>query len=236
MTAVRAITFDFWCTLFRDHDGEARKQVRLAAFSKATGVPEDTVDKALRHVWREFTRHHIEEQRTLGPEDAIRLTAQLLGITVPAEAAPELARVFGAAIVQHSPVPIEGALDAVRAAAGRFPAAVISDTGVSPGTSLRQLLDRHAFTNLFKALVFSDEVGVAKPCAPMFETAARVLGVSPAELLHIGDIEQTDIAGAKAVGAKACLFLGAGGREPHATQADYTLMAWEDFPTVLASL
>jgi len=55
----------------------------------------------------------------------------------------------------------------------------------------------------FGCTVFSDEVGYNKPHRIMFETALKVLGGKPSKGLHIGDLLQTDIAGAKAVGMKA---------------------------------
>ena len=44
---VRAVTFDFWCTLFRDANGEARQQIRIDAFADATGVAKDEAAEAL---------------------------------------------------------------------------------------------------------------------------------------------------------------------------------------------
>lgn len=227
--AVRAITFDFWCTLFRDAEKEERQQVRIDALHELTRAPHEAIDEALRSVWQEFSRHHIEEQRTLLPEDAVRLAALELGVTLMEEDAARLADVFATAILKHSAAPIEGALNAVRKAAERVPIGLISDTGVSPGKSLKVLMDRYGFTPYFSALIFSDEVGVSKPRPQMFEAAARALGVQPPELLHIGDLELTDIAGARALGAKAALFTGENGTYSENTAADYVFSRWDDF-------
>lgn len=234
--AVRAVTFDFWCTLFRDANSEPRQKVRIQAFAEASGVPEDKVEAALRHVWGEFTRCHHEEQRTLGPDDAVRMTAEQLGIELAPEVADRLAVAFATAILRYPPEPIEGALDAVQAASFRWPVGLISDSGVSPGTALRVLLDRHGFTSWFDAMTFSDEVGVSKPQARMFETAAARLGVAPHEILHIGDLEHTDIAGIRGVGGKAALFRGDNGHTRRETNADYTLQTWEDFLDLMPDL
>jgi FMN phosphatase YigB (HAD superfamily) len=63
----------------------------------------------------------------------------------------------------------------------------------------------------------------------MFEAAARALGVKPRELLHIGDLEPTDIAGAHTMGAKAALFTGENIKYVETTVADYVFARWEDF-------
>ena len=41
--AVRAITFDFWCTLFRDANSAPRQQTRVDAFASATAQPPERV-------------------------------------------------------------------------------------------------------------------------------------------------------------------------------------------------
>lgn len=228
--AIRAITFDFWRTLFRDVDSDLRRELRLRAFVEATGVARADAERAMQACFAEFERCHREEQRTLEPEDAIRLMSQSLGIEVPAEVAAELSEIFATAILRHPPCPIEGALEAVRAAAARRPVGVISDSGVSPGRSLRQLLERHGFLEHIRVLVFSDIVRVSKPQRPMFEAAAQGLGVDPHELLHIGDLEYTDVVGAKSVGARAALFTGDNRRYAgFATAADYTFSTWREF-------
>lgn len=233
---IRAITFDFWCTLFRDANGAARQQIRIDALQEATGASSEAITKALATVWAEFMRHHIEEQRTLDPIDAVRHAASLLDASLDADVAEKLAEVFATAILAHSPVPIEDALEAVHAAAQRCPVGIVSDTGVSPGSSLRQLLERNGFGDVFTTKVFSDELGVAKPQALMFETAARDLGVNTEELLHIGDLDPTDIEGAKAVGAKAALFAGFNACYVDNTQADYTFLTWRAFLDALPEI
>jgi putative hydrolase of the HAD superfamily len=234
--AIRAITFDFWCTLFRDANGSERQRIRTEAFVAATGASEEATVEALSDATREFFRHHIEEQRTLEPIDAVRMAAKTVGATLSEQEQERLAAIFGTAILAHSPVPIEGALEAVRAAADWGPIGIVSDSGMSPGSSLRKLLERHGFIDHFGALAFSDEVGVAKPQAKMFETAAEGLGVRVDELLHIGDLELTDIDGARAVGAKAALFTGENDRHLNETKADYTFETWQEFVEVLPSI
>lgn len=225
----KAITFDFWRTLFRDSNGEARHELRVRAFLEASGAPEPAVREAFE-VWPpEFTRVHMEEQRTLTPHDAVHMVCRALGIRLPQEKADAVARAFSEAILAHPATPIEGALDAVRAAAARAPAGIISDTAISTGRCLRGLLDRFGFLPHLISLTFSDEVGVSKPRPQMFEQAAARLGLRPSEILHIGDLEPTDVAGIHGVGGTAGLFAGDNAKFLGNTRAEYTFTTWREF-------
>jgi putative hydrolase of the HAD superfamily len=234
--AIRAITFDFWMTLFEEHNRAERHQVRVDAFSDATGAPRDQVDTALESAHAEFFRVHVSEQRTLAPIDAVRMLCNTLDLKMAPASADEMATVFGTAIFNHPPIPIRDALAAVRAASEHVPIAIISDSGMSPGTSLRRLLDEAGFTPYFTALTFSDEVGVAKPQAQMFEQTAAALNVAPSELLHLGDLEPTDIKGVQSLGGKAGLFAGANDRFAENTKAEHTFYQWREFIDVLPEL
>ncbi len=233
--SIEAITFDFWGTLFRDANGEARTQTRLDALRRATGAAEEAAREALRVVGREFMYMHIEKQRTGTPDEAVDVVCRELGLPLSDEAAAQLSDIFATAIVKYSPVPIDGAFEAVEAAAARYPVGLISDTGISPGSSLKQLLDRYGFTPFLAVLSFSDEVGVAKPQAPMFERTAAALGVSPAALLHLGDLEPTDIAGVQALGGKGGLYGGVNSRFLEDTEAEYVFKDWREFVALLES-
>ena len=233
---IRAITFDFWGTLFQDQGSGERHRLRVNAMAAATGQDHDAVDAALNLAHKEFFRVHLEEQRTLVPQDAVHLAAATLNVQVEPEVAAALTTVFAEAILQFPPVPIEDALDAVQAAAEHYPVALICDSGISPGASLRPLLERNGFTRHLQILTFSDEVGVAKPQAPMFERTAVQLGVAPEEILHIGDLEPTDIAGVHGVGGCGALFAAVNPRFVKTTSAEYIFHSWQEFIEQLPQL
>lgn len=235
--AIRAITFDFWRTLFADRvEPVERRQIRIDALCRATGVQPENAKQALLTSEYEFLQHHIKEQRTLSPMDAVHIVARELRVEIAADTAAYLAEVFGTAILAFPPVPIPDGLDAVRYASERFPIGIISDSGISPGKSLRTILERNGYAPYFGHMSFSDEIGVAKPQALMFESAARGLGVDVCEILHIGDLEGTDIQGAKRAGARAALFVGDHDRYRDHNTADYVLENWAHFVEMFPSL
>lgn len=231
--SIRAITFDYWGTLFRDANLEQRHQLRVAALAEIAGVGEREADAALQAAYKEFFRTHVEEKRTLDHHDGARLTIGHLKASVSAAAAKELAHRYANAIITHPALPIDGALEAVRAAAARVPIGVISDSGISPGSALTVLLENHGFRPHFRVLTYSDEVGVSKPQAPMFERTAAALGVAPSEILHIGDLEPTDIAGIQAMGGTAGLIAASNDKYYETTKAEYRFRAWTEFIALL---
>jgi FMN phosphatase YigB (HAD superfamily) len=227
--AIRAITFDFWQTLFRDVDADKRFLVREEAVVRLSGATPEAVRAALEGMHKEFFRTHLDEQRNLTPADGVRLVCAALDWEPSMAEAGELADIFAEAVLLVPPEPVADAVAAVAAAAARGPVGLISDVGLSPGRCLRVLLDQHGFTPHFTALTFSHEVGVSKPQAAMFEVTAAALGVSPSELLHIGDLEPTDIAGVRALGGVAGLFTGVHDKYRAQTRAEYVFPDWADF-------
>ena len=227
---IRAITFDFWRTLFyADSRLQERRQARVDAVVRLTGLPHEAVKETMKSIAAEFLRIHITEQRTLHPLDAIPMLERQLNITLVDDQAAALSEEWADALLLYPPEPIEGALEAVRAAANYVPVGLISDTGISPGPQIRTLLDRCAFLDHFASLSFSDEVGAAKPQAAIFDHAVAGLEVAAAELLHIGDLEPTDVSGAHNFGAKAALFCGDNARYAEGSQADFIFRNWDEF-------
>ena len=75
--------------------------------------------------------------------------------------------------------------------------AVISDRG-----SVAEKLSALGLGDLaWSALVSADDEGLLKPAAGLFERTALRLGVDVSEMLHVGDRDDADGAGARAAGA-----------------------------------
>jgi putative hydrolase of the HAD superfamily len=234
---VKAITFDFWRTLFFARiNQKERRLARVELLCDAIDVSAESAKEALKAQEQEFLRIHVYEQRTLTPSDSIPLLESHLEIDIPKDVADTLATQFGQVILEHPPEPVEGALEAVQAAAEHVPVGVISDTGISPGKPLEELLNRYGFMDYFTSLSFSDEVGVAKPQSAIFYHAAHGLNVEATELFHLGDLEPTDIAGAINVGAQAGLFAGDNTRFLEKNSAHRTYASWKEFIADLPEL
>ena len=226
---IRAVTFDFWRTLYRDTRSKERHRARIEALVEIGGVDPTRAKTAMKHTMEEFLRIHVYEQRTLQPADAIAILEVFLAEPLDPAVHDALSTAFAQAIDEHPPEPIDNALEAVRRTAEILPVGLISDTGISPGDALERILVRAGISDLFQVKKFSDRVGVAKPQAAMYETTAAALGCAASDLLHIGDLEPTDIAGALNVGARAALFAGDNTRFADSTRAHHTFHSWKSY-------
>ncbi|HSE04681.1 MAG TPA: HAD-IA family hydrolase, partial [Methylomirabilota bacterium] len=147
---------------------------------------------------------------TAGPETAARLSPAAFAEALAAYISPVLA---------HPPDLCPGAAAAIRELAARgVSMGIVSNTGRTPGLILRRVLERHGLLGYFAAISYSDEVGVRKPDAEIFQATLARAGVRPAEAVHIGDNPDADVVGARAVGMRAAHYT-AGFRAP-ATGAD----------------
>jgi putative hydrolase of the HAD superfamily len=99
------------------------------------------------------------------------------------------------------------ALDALRSRGARL--AVVSNWD----SRLPTLLERLGLASRFDAIVVSCFEGVEKPDPELFRRALARLGAKPNEALHVGDVAELDVEGARAAGIDA-LLLDRRGRLP----------------------
>ena len=246
---LKAVTFDLWDTMIRDGSDEAKRAAQglrpkpaerrhlvwqalndLAPIApEAVSTAYDEADAAFREAW-----HQEAVSWTIGTR--LDLVLERLERELPAETLAEVTKAHEEMELAVPPDSVEGIADALAGLALGYRLAVVSDTIVSPAACLRRLLDLHGLKDFFTGFAFSDEVGHAKPHRAMFEAAADQLGVEPAEMLHIGDREDKDILGAKALGMKAILFAGARDRGRESTAADAVCERATDLPEVIDRL
>lgn len=88
------------------------------------------------------------------------------------------------------------AVDALARIAARVPVAALSNGNAD--------LARIGLSHLFAFQLGSREHGAAKPAASIFHAACTRLGVAPAQVLHVGDHAEMDVAGAIQAGLRGC--------------------------------
>jgi HAD superfamily hydrolase (TIGR01549 family) len=234
---IKAITFDYWGTLYHGASGRSLRMIRLVDVLRSNGYTFDheALDDADRVAWTEWERAWREDFRTLSAHDWLALMLGRLNVKLPPPDFDALATYFNEAIFEIEPPMhlVDGAGDAVRRLSQRYRLGVISDTGLSSGRTLRRFLERDGLLDYFACLLFSDETGVSKPHPDAFRRALDCLGAPPAEAVHIGDLTRTDIAGAKAFGMRAVRFTGSVEDADRSTAPDATVGNFADFERLI---
>jgi 2-haloalkanoic acid dehalogenase type II len=78
--------------------------------------------------------------------------------------------------------------------------------------SLPRVLDRCGLGELLDGTITSAETGSRKPDPVIFERALELAGCQAAEVLHVGDTAEEDVAGARAAGIRSLLIDRDGGK------------------------
>ncbi|MDQ1397488.1 MAG: putative hydrolase of the superfamily, partial [Acidimicrobiaceae bacterium] len=210
---IQAVTFDYWNTLVWEERGHMRGR-RLDAWSgilEEAGyrVEREHLDATMDTTWKRYVAAWTSNQQYQWAQAAEEYVEEL-GFDVPADVRAALIDAFGRAgedAELHLTEHIGPCLRRLRTAG--IGIGIICDVGMTPSTTLRAHLERTGVLELFDHWSFSDEVGVYKPDARIFEHALAGLGdVTPALAAHVGDIRRTDIAGAKAMGMLAVRYTG----------------------------
>ncbi len=241
--AIKAISFDFWHTLFTEQPGaflqyQHRRRSLLAEMFPQHGPGFDTdLMRACSIEAETHQRIWQEEHRTLPATERVSAILNHLEVAVSEPTLSTIVARFEEGILEHPPVLIAGARQALGILAQRYGLGIISDVGFSPGRVLKQVLAENELLDVFDSLVFSDEAGRAKPHIEVFQRTASSLSAEPCEMVHVGDLERTDIVGAKQAGYRAIRFTGITQMEDgEATMADFVTDDLTDIPELVEML
>jgi putative hydrolase of the HAD superfamily len=247
--AIKVVSFDLWDTVLID-DSDEPKRAALGRPTKAEerrGLVFDALgghgpvsraevevayavtDAAFRRVW-------YSQNVTWSVRDRLGVLLDGMGRTLPDEELRELVRRHEEMELEVMPDLVPGVADALAALHTRYRLAVVSDAIFSPGRVLRQILEHHRLLELFDVLVFSDEIGCAKPDPRVFEAVLDETGCQPRELVHLGDREEKDIAGPHTVGARAILVPIVRDRGGPDTEADAICRDYDELPAIVDAL
>ena len=209
---IKAITFDFWATLYKPKTVDYNK--RLLLLKETVEVHSESIFeleqfknavKVARETW---SKTWLEEYRTLPASEWLEILLQNLPASLSASNFWEIQTVLENSVLEDPPTLVPHANTVLPNLANGYKLAIISDTGLTPGRILRQILEKDRLIDYFSHLTFSDEVGRSKPHTQAFLTTLKKLDVAPQEAVHIGDLLRTDIAGAKQVGMRAIQYVG----------------------------
>jgi putative hydrolase of the HAD superfamily len=214
---LRAVAFDLWETLITDTPELSKRQERLRLtrmeeILTAHGFGElaDRIEHAYRALWyrcqdlywsmdldvpcRRQIEHFLEE-------------LELAPASFSESVLEALEDAYAGAALEILPKTVEGAEELLATLKSRgLRVGLISNTGRTPGSVLRAILEELHLAPSIDVMVFSNEHGECKPQSSIFEELRRGLGVAWEEMMFVGDNPYVDVHGAQRVGMKAVHF------------------------------
>ena len=207
---LRALTFDYWDTLYEGGALPERVALRRTAVGALLGaygrdLPEAQLRALYEESGTEAQRWWSEEQRGYTTDDRLHWILKHASVT-PREGCAHVTAAADAvdnALLMLPPAMLVGAWQMLRTLRRRYTLAIISDTGFASGRAQDRLLEKDAARDFFVSTIYSMNVGHAKPRPEIFAAAVQALGFTAGEILHVGNDERTDVRGALAAGFRA---------------------------------
>lgn len=225
---LRAVLFDLWDTLISDaHHRREPMRLRLEAVQAVlreggVEVEDHVLRQAFRETMAELSELH-ERALDISSEDQIRLFLARLGRPLGEAVSGDLFRrvcsAYTGVILKVPPIVLDGAAGVLRELKEHgLRLGLVSNTGTTPGSTLRDVLRGEGLLDYFDAFSFSDEVGMCKPAPGMFLDTLAKLKVQPGEAVFVGDKPVLDVEGPQRSGLAAVQIgdLEQGGIRPQA--------------------
>ena len=238
----KAITFDFWQTLYADSEKNWRKRQairvkRCHAYLNSRGYACTLGDVAfgLEEAYN-LVMSLWHQHKGISVKRCMQRFAEVLELRLESVDLDELIACLGAAFLEAPPRMIAHVKPVVSRLSEKYPLGIISDSALTPGSFARQLMARDGILQCFRAFTFSDETAYTKPQVVQFHSTLTKLHAEPAESVHIGDIFRTDIVGAKNAGMKAIRFSGFNKGEGDDTLSDAVVDDYRELETAITGL
>jgi len=208
---IDTITFDLWNTLISNQpmDNLRYRQRRVESIHKILeqnglnikldelAIAYDKSFEKCDEIWRKNLDLSTEEQLKimfdfLENEKLRKITQNLM---------PELTEAFATPILDEPPPLIDGAKETLQQIKKEgYKIGLICNTGRTPGKTIRILLERFGIIHYFDVTTFSNELRIRKPDPRIFLYTLSQLKSHPENSLHVGDIVELDVLGAKNAG------------------------------------
>jgi len=232
---IRAVTLDLWGTLIdlRDPVGkiERRREMLLTAIRAAGHTCDiEQLRAGFRAARRVIDEGIEQDRRDVGPPGRWDELMRQLGFPAGSVPFESVTAAYEDLTLEYLPNLLDGVEAAIQQLAGRYRIGLICNTGYTGGRVLRQVLARHGLIGYFETLTFSNEYGWLKPDPRIFHHTLSQLDSSPENAVHVGDVEDLDVAGARAAGMYSARYLPEGDNDGAiSSAADLLFFDWSEF-------
>ena len=236
----KAITFDYWQTLYADTlaNWEQRQAIRVDnchkyLTSQGYSCNPDDIAIGMDDAYK-VSNSRWHQHKGVSVETCMMKFAETLELSLDETEIASLIVCLGNAFLASPPVLIQHVKPVLARLSESYLLGIISDSALTPGSYARQLMERDGIMQYFTAFTFSDESEHAKPEVVQFDSTLKQLNAKPEEAVHIGDIVRTDIVGAKNVGMKAIRFAGFNKSETNDTLSDAVIDDYRKLESTIA--
>ena len=230
MPEITAVTFDLWQTLLVDNRelGLIRSEARLEGVRRVLADCGEVFDAGrISEAYWDCYRQCVAIREGLldvSFDEQIDIFVENispgLGKRLKRESLAEITRVYADSFLDYAPPAHANAVDVLHSVqAMGLRIGLISNTGMTPGTTFRTYLANTGMLDYFDTLTFSDEVKLSKPSEEIFLLTLRALNAAPGQTVHVGDSIRNDVAGARKCGLKTVWITGFSEREDPADPA-----------------
>jgi len=236
---IQAITFDLWNTLFKYKSYSKLRIQELFRYlhEKEFSVPFEKFKNAFDNKFHfsevtfeeiEF-RHIYTEQRISSVLNEINFELHQRDLDVIKEELESM-------MLQDPPTLKKGVKSTLEALAPDFKIGLISNTGVTPGSIISEVLERYEILQYFDETIYSDETGYFKPHPKMFEIPLEKFNCKPQNAIHVGDMLETDVRGAKEYNMLAVWFNDSNKPKSYDTVPDYEIRCFSEIIEIIKKM
>ena len=196
---IKAITFDLWNTLFKNISYTDIRKGLIKQYLEENGFK--TSDAHLNRAFNNrfnFLNPRFEavQYKHIYTQTIINNMFDELQIELEIEERKEINNLLEGVMLTNPPALKKGVFNTLSTLSVNYNIGMISDTAITPGRIIREVLKDYNILDFFDVTVFSDETGFRKPHPIAFKTALNHLDTSPRNAIHVGDLLNTDIKGA----------------------------------------
>ena len=211
---IDTITFDLWNTLIYNTplDTFRYKEMRLVGIlgafkSEGVTLNYNELEKAYDQSFLECEKFWVKDI-DLDTNEQLRillsLVPQLHLKDFGQNLMDKISQAYTDPIIYDPPDLVENAREILQYLKEKeYKIGLICNTGRTPGKTIRKLMENLFILKYLDVLTFSNELKIRKPKPEIFVHALKELKSSPSNSIHIGDVLNLDVLGAKNAGMKA---------------------------------
>ncbi len=221
---IEAITFDLWNTIFNNR---FYTEMRLNWFShfldeKNFSISKMDIESAFKLGFH-LPKRKFRMYKHIQTEVLISKMLNILKIDLSNNEKDFVKKEFEEVMMSDPPSLKEGTIQTLEDLSSNYKIGLISNTGITPGRIISKVFQEYNILQYFQVRIFSDEIGYCKPHPILFNTALKELECDPVKAIHIGDLLETDIKGAKDCNMYTIWFNDSISQKSHQIKPDYEI-------------